>query len=380
MKSPKEVLGQIVGRGGRPAIVDMTVEHVRELDPGLCGTLEDAGFAEPGSCGPYLHRTVGELAMDHHLSINMILAAADDRSHAPDTAHSPEAHRPWPGPRLATATSELDLHGEIEQLRSEPAWQEFGRNAKTLVKNPDLRIVLMTFHAGAKLEQHKAPGAISIQVLAGRVQVGLPSEEFILPAGELVAIGPAIQHDLEALEPSSVLLTIAEPHAGEADAQPQHQAGLRSDEATVTSKFEAAARQAALTHLSPDEQAYLTEADLRPNFDTEVRGNCFAPIEGYTVVKSGPTSFRHHGFYVVDEPCKGMKAPRQTAESNWSYNPGAPARIPGEVVPGETPVDLASMSLMPPTPEELGIRSSVDASYPDLRHLARGGPHLASHN
>lgn len=130
----------------------------------------------------------------------------------------------------------------------------------------------------------------------------------------------------------------------------------------------------------PDEQGSLTEADLRPNCDPEVRGNSFAPIEGYAIVKSGPTSFRHHGFYVVDEPYKGMKAPRHSEE----YVKPAEARIaaltPGEVLPGEQPVDTASMSLVPPTPEELGLRSSIDASYQDLRHLARGGPHLASHN
>jgi len=122
----------------------------------------------------------------------------------------------------------------------------------------------------------------------------------------------------------------------------------------------------------------MTEGDLRPVFDTEVRGNCFAPIEGYTIVKSGPTSFRHHGPYVVDEPYKNMKPAPRREDYVKRAEPRPGARIPGEVMPGEVPVDTASRSLIPPTPAQLGITNSVDASYPDLRHLARGGPQMAS--
>jgi hypothetical protein len=141
---------------------------------------------------------------------------------------------------------------------------------------------------------------------------------------------------------------------------------------------EPASASVAPVHLSPDEQANMTEGDLRPVFDTEVQGHCFARIDGYTIVKSGPTSFRHHGFYVVDEPYKNMKPARQREEYVKYEEPRPGARTPDEVMPGEVPVDMASRSLIPPTPEELGITNSVDASYPDLRHLARGGPQMAS--
>jgi quercetin dioxygenase-like cupin family protein len=274
---------------------------------------------------------------------------------------------------LTAAVSELELAHEIEQLRAEPAWQEFDRNAKTLVKTPELRIVLMTLKPGARLDEHMAPGAISIQVLSGRVRVHLPSEIVELPAGELVAVAPAIRHDLEALESSAVLLTIAQPGT-EVRPEPEVAPPVTATQPVV----ESARAFVAPVHLSPDEQANMTEGDLRPDFDTEVRGNCFAPIEGYTIVKSGPTSFRHHGFYVVDEPCKNMKPARQREEYVKYEEPRPGARTPDEVMPGEVPVDMASRSLIPPTPEELGITNSVDASYPDLRHLARGGPQMAS--
>jgi hypothetical protein len=129
--------------------------------------------------------------------------------------------------------------------------------------------------------------------------------------------------------------------------------------------------------LSPDEQASMREADLTPQPDTEIRGICFAPIEGLKIVQSGKTDFFHHGWYVVDEPCAGMERP-----TNHEGHPKPPeqrvgARIPGEVMPGEVPVDIASVSLVPPDISKLNL-SEAERSCDDLRHIVRGGPNMAS--
>lgn len=50
-----------------------------------------------------------------------------------------------PGP-LESPLLSFDLNAEIEQLRREDAWQG-GRNAKTLVKHPDFRVVLTVLQA-----------------------------------------------------------------------------------------------------------------------------------------------------------------------------------------------------------------------------------------
>ncbi len=377
MKSVKDMLSQVVGRGGRPAIVDMTIDQVRELDPGFCTRLQAAGLPEPIICGPHLHRTIGQLAEAEHIGVGVLLQAAPGTPEVTSPAAPADDHRVWPGPRLAAPISELDLSHEIQQLRSEPAWQEFDRNAKTLVKNPELRIVLMALKPGARLTEHQAVGAISIQVLSGRVRLHLPSERVELTAGELVAVSPAIRHDLEALESSAVLLTIAQTVEHQSTAETDKQVDAISQRSALPDRPRTPLTAPA-PHLSPDEQATLTEADLRPDFDTEVQGNCFAPIEGYMIVKSGPTDFRHHGWHVVDEPYAGMKPPAEHSADSEPVVPREGARMPGQVMPGEVPVDTASMSLIPPTPAELGLHSSADASYPDLRHLARGGPHVAS--
>ena len=49
----------------------------------------------------------------------------------------------------------FDLGPEIEQMRHEAAWQQGDRNARTLVKQPGLRIVLTLMKGGARLRDHR---------------------------------------------------------------------------------------------------------------------------------------------------------------------------------------------------------------------------------
>lgn len=111
---------------------------------------------------------------------------------------------------------DFDLSKEIAQLHQEEAWLRTGRNSKTLVKQPDFRIVLIALKKGGRLEEHKADARISIHTLSGHAKLHLPEEVVDLPAGHLLALDRALRHDLEAVEESAVLLTISWPH-GAAD-------------------------------------------------------------------------------------------------------------------------------------------------------------------
>jgi quercetin dioxygenase-like cupin family protein len=113
------------------------------------------------------------------------------------------------GRHLSDAVRELDLAEEARSLREEETWRREGHSARTLVKNESLRIVLIDMHEGARLGEHRTVARISIQVLTGRVRVELSGELRELAAGHLLAIDEAINHDVEALEPSSILLTLA---------------------------------------------------------------------------------------------------------------------------------------------------------------------------
>jgi quercetin dioxygenase-like cupin family protein len=111
---------------------------------------------------------------------------------------------------MAAPFLEFDIARELAQLHAEPDWNA-GHNAKTLVKYDNLRVVLMALKARARLPEHQTKGRISIQTLAGHIVVRAQGRTFELPAGSLLALDHGLPHDVEALEESAFLLTIAWP-------------------------------------------------------------------------------------------------------------------------------------------------------------------------
>ncbi len=112
------------------------------------------------------------------------------------------------GPAMAAPILRFDLQAELEQLRQQPAYQNGGPSGMTLVKEPDLRIMLMALKAGARLPEHHASGPISIQAIEGRLRVRVAGQTSELIAGQLLAAEESIPHDVEAIEDSAFLLTI----------------------------------------------------------------------------------------------------------------------------------------------------------------------------
>jgi len=114
-----------------------------------------------------------------------------------------------PGP-LQSPLLSFDLNAEIAQLRGEKGWQG-GRNSKTLVKHSDFRVVLTVLKSNARLHEHRAAGRISVQAIAGHIRMHVEEKTIDLPAGHMLALERALPHDVEALEDSAFLLTIAWP-------------------------------------------------------------------------------------------------------------------------------------------------------------------------
>jgi quercetin dioxygenase-like cupin family protein len=111
---------------------------------------------------------------------------------------------------------EFDLSAEIHQLHAETTWST-GRNAKTLLKYDDLRVVLMALRDGARLPEHKTEGRVLVQVLAGHIQLKASGRTFSLRAHGMLALDHGLPHAVEALEESAFLLTIAWPGRGKAE-------------------------------------------------------------------------------------------------------------------------------------------------------------------
>ncbi|MGH2344081.1 MAG: cupin domain-containing protein, partial [Chloroflexota bacterium] len=85
------------------------------------------------------------------------------------------------------------------------------RNAKTLVKEATFRLVLISLRQGGRLEAHRAPGRISIHTLSGHLRLQVLGETIDLTTGQVLVLDPDVVHDVEGIEESAFLLTIAWP-------------------------------------------------------------------------------------------------------------------------------------------------------------------------
>lgn len=111
---------------------------------------------------------------------------------------------------LAAPLLKFNLDQEVRQLRAEGRWQS-GHTAKTLVKYPDFRIVLVVMNEGGRLVQHRTEGRISVQILSGKIRFGTSEQSIELSAGDMLTLEHEIVHDVESTTDSAFLLTIAWP-------------------------------------------------------------------------------------------------------------------------------------------------------------------------
>ena len=116
-------------------------------------------------------------------------------------------------PQLANEVIRRNIGSELQKLKKAPSWQrESGRSSETLVKYGEFRIVLVRMKPGSYMSHHRAEGPISIQAIQGKIRVHLPEDRIEeLEVGDLLTLDRCLEHDVEALEESAFLLTIAWP-------------------------------------------------------------------------------------------------------------------------------------------------------------------------
>lgn len=102
----------------------------------------------------------------------------------------------------------IDIKDAMQQIRQEVSWETGDRNAITLYKSDQMRLVLVALHQGAELTRHKAEGAISIQVLEGNITFGTDEESKELAAGQMIVLQKGIHHEVKAVTESVFLLTL----------------------------------------------------------------------------------------------------------------------------------------------------------------------------
>jgi len=79
------------------------------------------------------------------------------------------------------------------------------------MKYDDFRVVLTALKTGMRVPTHKTDGRISIHMLSAHIRLNASGRAFDLRPGSLIALDQGSAHDMEALEESAFLLTIAWP-------------------------------------------------------------------------------------------------------------------------------------------------------------------------
>ena len=106
----------------------------------------------------------------------------------------------------------IDLAAAFRQLQYERRWSG-NRNAITLVKHRDFRLVLTALKAGAQLSRHNVRGTVLIQVLSGQIRVAILDAVLEASAGEVISLDANLAHEVKAVEDSALLITIAWPES-----------------------------------------------------------------------------------------------------------------------------------------------------------------------
>jgi len=103
----------------------------------------------------------------------------------------------------------FNLGIEAARLREEKGWREGACNAITLRKGEGLNVVLLVMKEGDGLEEHAAPGPITLTVHEGRVRFSAAGDSVEAAAGTVLTCDAGVRHKVEALADSVCLLNVA---------------------------------------------------------------------------------------------------------------------------------------------------------------------------
>lgn len=118
------------------------------------------------------------------------------------TLNRPEGDRVLDAPYVFVNIPEF-----VRQLKSEEAWQKNDRNGITVFKTENVAMVLTCLRARAILKDNLVDGIFTIHVIEGIVRVKSPDGDVDMQANQITVFHHLVDHSIEALMDSVVLLT-----------------------------------------------------------------------------------------------------------------------------------------------------------------------------
>ena len=83
-----------------------------------------------------------------------------------------------------------------------------GRTARTIVKEGPLRLTLMGMAAGGVLPPHHTDAQVTIHLLDGVVTFRARGREYPLKTGDVLVLGPGVEHEAQSATGGVFLLTV----------------------------------------------------------------------------------------------------------------------------------------------------------------------------
>lgn len=113
---------------------------------------------------------------------------------------------------VPTQSAEISLEDETEALRNSTEWLT-GIARKRLIQHPDFQMTLRRMKPNTRIPEHYNPGRICVQTLFGHIRMHADGRTFDLRRGQCLVLDRAVVHDVEAVEESAFLLTVARSDA-----------------------------------------------------------------------------------------------------------------------------------------------------------------------
>jgi quercetin dioxygenase-like cupin family protein len=117
------------------------------------------------------------------------------------------------GVAVPTQPIQISLDDETEALRNNPEWLS-GIARKNLIHHPNFQMTLRRMKPNTRIPDHYNPGRICVQILFGHIRMHADGKTFDLRRSQCLVLDCAVVHDVEAIEESAFLLTVARSEAG----------------------------------------------------------------------------------------------------------------------------------------------------------------------
>jgi quercetin dioxygenase-like cupin family protein len=106
----------------------------------------------------------------------------------------------------------MDAKAEtIISLAKETQFAPNGIVSRTLLRAPNVRVVLFGFAEGQELTEHTSTQRAVIEILSGECDFSLAGKPHALKAGDFLHMPPNLPHALKATKQCSMLLTLIKP-------------------------------------------------------------------------------------------------------------------------------------------------------------------------